>query len=162
MELFIVRHAKAAERDAERWPDDTRRPLTKEGAREFEQSARRMRRWRPEIDMVLASGWPRAWETAEILRARARWPRPVRTKLLETHDPAGVQALVQLLAEQPEDARIALVGHEPVLGLLVGALTSPGGELRLQLRKGAIAWLRGAPGAMSLAGLLVPAMVARD
>lgn len=159
MELFVIRHAKAEDRDAARWPDDSLRPLTKDGARDFERVARRVGRWRPGVDLVLASGWVRAWETARILRVHAGWPRPARTKLLETCDPGDVPAIAALVAEQPVHARIAVVGHEPVLGHLVSALASSGGGLRIDMRKGAVAWLRGAPGAMELCGLLVPAML---
>ena len=162
MELFIVRHAKAAERDPERWPDDADRPLTRQGAREFEQVARRLRAWKPGVDLVLASGAVRAWETAEILRARARWPKPVRTKDLEPDRADGAARIVTLVAEQPRDARIAIVGHEPALGMALAALVSPGGAARIELRKGAVAWLRGEPGSMALAGLLLPAMLADD
>jgi phosphohistidine phosphatase len=158
VEIFIIRHAKAGDPDDTKWPDDTQRPLTRAGAREFERVAERLRRWRPDVDMVLSSGWTRAWQTAEILRACARWPKPARTKLLETHSAGGVAPLVQLLAEQPGDARIALVGHQPVLGLLVADLCSDA-SARIVMRKGAVAWLEGEPGAMALAGLLVPRML---
>jgi phosphohistidine phosphatase SixA len=162
MELFIVRHAKAIERDPEKWPDDADRPLTRQGAREFEQVARRLRAWKPGVDLVLASGAARAWETAEILRARARWPKPVRTKDLEPDRADGAARILELVAGQPQDACIAIVGHEPALSAAVAALIGPGGTARIELRKGAVAWLRGTPGAMGLAGLLVPAMVAED
>jgi phosphohistidine phosphatase len=161
MELFVIRHARAEEPDAERWPDDALRPLTRDGARDFERLARRMRRWKPDVDLVLASGWTRAWDTARILRAHAGWPKPARTKLLESDEPSAVAGVVALVREQPVDARIALVGHEPVLGLLVSGLCS-GGEARVAMRKGAVAWLRGEPGSMSLEGLLVPGMLRRD
>jgi phosphohistidine phosphatase SixA len=42
MELFVIRHAKAADRDPELWPVDSLRPLTRVGAREFERVARRV------------------------------------------------------------------------------------------------------------------------
>ncbi|MFM8784691.1 MAG: SixA phosphatase family protein, partial [Phycisphaerales bacterium] len=140
-------------------PDDALRPLTRDGARDFERLARRMRRWKPDVDLVLASGWTRAWDTARILRANAGWPKPARTKLLETSDPRAVPTVAALVREQPEDARLALVGHEPVLGLLVAELCGAGAEARISMRKGSIAWLRGAPGRMELRGLLVPGMM---
>ena len=149
MELFVIRHARAEDRDAERWPDDALRPLTREGARSFERLARRIGRWRPDVDLVLASGWTRAWDTARILRAHAGWPKPARTKLLESDDPSAVAGIV------------ALVRHEPALGLLVSELCS-GGTARVAMRKGAVAWLKGEPGAMSLEGLMVPGMLRRD
>lgn len=161
MEVFVIRHARAEERDAEAWPDDAERPLTREGAREFERVARRLGRWRGSVDMVLASGHARAWDTARIVRAKAGWPKPVRTKLLEADGAGASQAIVAFLSEQPADARIALVGHEPALGEAVAALCGGGGAMRLELRKGAVAWLRGEPGAMALSGLLVPGMLRR-
>jgi phosphohistidine phosphatase len=159
MEVLVIRHAKAEDRDAEAWPDDSLRPLTRDGAREFERVASRLRDWRPSVDMVLSSGFVRAWDTARILRAKARWPKPVRTKMLEDSGAGAAPAMAAFLAEQPEDARIALVGHEPMLGELVAALAGEPGGIRLDFRKGAVAWLRGDPGAMRLAGLLAPAML---
>jgi phosphohistidine phosphatase len=158
MELFIVRHAKAADRDPARWPDDALRPLTRDGARDFERVAKQLGRWRPRVDRVYASGWTRAWETAQILRVHAGWPKPERNALLETGDLADAPALGAFLAEQPMDARIAVVGHEPVLGAVLASVGWLGGGPQIALRKGAVACLAGTPGAMELRGLLVPAM----
>lgn len=158
MEVFVIRHAKAEERDPDAWPDDAERPLTRDGAREFERVAARLGRWRGSVDMLLTSGRVRAWDTARIVRAKAGWPKPVRTKLLEADGSGAAEAVVAFLSEQPADARIAIVGHEPTLGEVVAALCG-GGGMRLDLRKGAVAWLRGEPGAMALSGLLVPGML---
>jgi phosphohistidine phosphatase len=159
VEVFVIRHAKAEDRDAESWPDDALRPLTRDGAREFERVARRLRDWRPPVDMLLSSGFVRAWDTARILRAKARWPKPARTKMLEEPGAGAASAVAEFLREQPEGARIALVGHEPMLGELVLALAGEPGGIRIDLCKGAVAWLRGAPGDMRLRGLLTPAML---
>ena len=161
MEVFVIRHAKAEERDPEAWPDDAERPLTRDGAREFERVARQLGRWRGSVDMLLTSGRTRAWDTARIVRAKAGWPKPVRTKLLESEGAGAAEAIVALLAEQPSGARVAIVGHEPVLGEVVASLCGGGGAMRLELRKGSVAWLRGEPGAMALSGLLAPGMLRR-
>lgn len=161
MEVFVIRHAKAEERDAEAWPDDSERPLTREGAREFERLARQLGRWRGSVDMLLASGFVRAWDTARIVRAKAGWPKPVRTKLLEADGADAAEAVAAFLAEQPSDARIAIVGHEPMLSEVVARLAGAAGSLRIDLRKGSVAWLRGEPGSMALAGLLAPSMLRR-
>ncbi|HEY7678606.1 MAG TPA: hypothetical protein VIG69_16145 [Candidatus Methylomirabilis sp.] len=47
MDLYLVRHAFAGKRDPARWPDDTQRPITPEGARRFRQAARGSGEWRP-------------------------------------------------------------------------------------------------------------------
>lgn len=160
MELFVVRHAKAEPRDVERWPDDALRPLTREGAKSFERMARALGAWRPDVDLVLSSGWTRAWDTARILRARAGWPKPVQTKLLESSDTSTVPELVAMAAEQPSDARLAMVGHDPCVAALVSRLAGDG-ACRITMRKGAVAWLRGRPGSMRLEGLLLPSMLRR-
>jgi phosphohistidine phosphatase len=138
MDVYLVRHAIAEERDASRWPDDSKRPLTAEGEERFRRAARGLRRLVPEIDVVLASPYVRAWHTAEILHEEAGWPSPERASQLA---PSFPHAAVELL--KTHDVRsIALVGHEPHLSELASLLVS-GDEnaLRLELKKGGTVFL---------------------
>ena len=80
MELILIRHARAFERDAAAWPDDSRRPLTENGRDQFARFAKRLRRVAPEVDLVESSGFVRAWQTALLLEEHARWPKPSRDK----------------------------------------------------------------------------------
>jgi phosphohistidine phosphatase SixA len=48
-------------------PDDAKRPLTEGGIRKFEAAAEGLLRLVPVVDVVLSSGYARAWETAELL-----------------------------------------------------------------------------------------------
>lgn len=59
MDLYSVRHAVAHERDADRWPDDAKRPLTPEGEKRFRLAAGGILRLVPEVDYVLSS--PFVW-----------------------------------------------------------------------------------------------------
>lgn len=92
MELILVRHARAFDRDRAAWPDDARRPLTAEGRDEFARLARRLARVRPRVDLVESSGFVRAWQTAQILSEKARWPRPSRLERLEPREGGGAMA----------------------------------------------------------------------
>lgn len=83
MDLILIRHAKAFERDPSRWPNDALRPLTDAGRDEFDMLAKRLGRAVPEVVLVESSGFERAWETARILSKRASWPRPRRAERLE-------------------------------------------------------------------------------
>src|ERR1700758_583489 len=74
MELLIVRHAIACERDAQRWPDDTERPLSPRGVLRARQAARGVKRLVPRPARVLTSPSLRAQQTAAILTEFARWP----------------------------------------------------------------------------------------
>src|SRR5262249_18753372 len=76
MELLLVRHAIAAERDPSRWPDDRDRPLTSQGEERMRRAARGLGRIAPEVDLAFASPLVRAWRTAEILHEEIGWPAP--------------------------------------------------------------------------------------
>jgi phosphohistidine phosphatase len=159
MDLYVVRHAIAAERDSTRWPDDGLRPLTPEGERRFRQAARGLRRFVPSVDVVLASPYARAWRTAEILQEEAGWPPPKKCEALEAErSPAeGVEALLPYRSAES----VAVVGHEPNLSELCSILLSGRPDtVSIQMKKGAVAclWMdAGArPGAAVLRWLLTP------
>jgi phosphohistidine phosphatase SixA len=90
----------------------------------------------PEVDVLLASSYTRAWQTAGLLREEAGWPAPERCPALEGSGPLA--NVLEELQKRRERDSIALVGHEPQLSLLVSLLVS-GVEsaLRLELKKGA-------------------------
>ena len=135
MQIYLVRHAIAENRDAERWPDDAERPLTKAGEESFREAARGLARIVPSVDVVLASPYVRAWRTAEILHEEAGWPPPVRCEELEAWR-APSDAL-EPLGEYKGSA--ALVGHEPYLSRLVSQLlTKDDDVVDIDLKKGGV------------------------
>src|SRR5512138_1330454 len=67
-ELYLVRHAIAEER-GDAWPDDTKRPLTADGASRMRKAARGLSRMDVTLDVILSSPLVRARQTAEILAA---------------------------------------------------------------------------------------------
>ena len=76
MELYLVRHAVAFQKDHDRWPHDKKRPLTPEGEEEFRLAVRGLARMVPRVDVILSSPARRAWHTAEILSELDSWPAP--------------------------------------------------------------------------------------
>src|SRR4051794_15513279 len=119
MEIYLVRHAIAYERDANRWPDDALRPLTDEGIDKFESATRGLHRIVPAVERVLSSPFTRAWQTAEILASQTAWPPAERAEeLTSSRDP---DVTVALLERQTVES-IALVGHEPHLSGLASLL----------------------------------------
>jgi phosphohistidine phosphatase len=156
--LYLVRHAFAAHADPAQWPDDSTRPLTADGIRRFRSAARGLRRLVPEVDVVLSSGFARAWETAELLHEETGWPKPQECSALEAGRPAS--GAVDVLRQHSEQA-VALVGHEPYLSRLASLLCAGGEDtLRLDLKKGAVALLRidgeVGPGSAELRWALAP------
>jgi phosphohistidine phosphatase len=120
VELYIVRHAIAHERDAARWPDDSLRPLTPEGEERFRRAARGLARLVPTVEVVLSSGFVRAWRTAEILNEEAGWPAPQPCEELEAD--RNPEEAVGVLSGLLGRARVAMVGHEPHLSELTALL----------------------------------------
>ena len=140
MDLYLVRHAIAEPRDAERFPDDVKRPLTRRGRAVFRRVAHGLRELGIVVDVTLASPYVRAWQTAEILAEEASWPAPLACAELE----AGIAPTVVFdLVRSRSETTIALVGHEPQLSRLAALIAScdPDG-LTLELKKGGVVCLR--------------------
>ena len=68
IELYLVRHAIAAERGPN-YPDDRERPLTSEGIARFKQAVEGLKELDVTLDLVLTSPLVRASHTAELLVA---------------------------------------------------------------------------------------------
>ncbi len=134
IELYLVRHAIAAERGP-KFPDDRQRPLTTEGAQKFKDAVRGLASLNVVVDMVLTSPLLRARETATILAA-GLGRRPIEE--VEALAPGGRHAaIVEVLAHQAKKyPRLALVGHEPDLGELAMRLLGATGTVRF--KKGAV------------------------
>lgn len=133
--LLLVRHAIAEARD-EAWPDDDLRPLTGKGVGRMRDIAARLQMIGETAEIVLTSPLTRAAETAAILVEA--WSPPPRVKVVDAlspgHTPADTMAA---LAGYSRSARLAVVGHEPDLGVLAAWLT--GAKHPLPFKKGGVA-----------------------
>jgi phosphohistidine phosphatase len=126
-ELYLVRHAIAAERSPE-WPDDSKRPLTERGIARFKEVVKGLRHLDVGIDEIFTSPLVRARQTAELLAAGIEGKPPV--KVLDALAPGHTSAAVMsALAKAARRRRIALVGHEPELGELAAYLIGAGRSL---------------------------------
>lgn len=136
MHLLVVRHAIAGDRDkfAASGQDDSLRPVTAAGAKKMQRGARGLRWVIPSIDLLAASPLTRAAETAEILRAEYGLDSVVTVPELAPERP--VEEVAGWLATTSEDV-VAIVGHEPQLGRLVGFLIGVGDGTAVELKKGA-------------------------
>lgn len=140
VELLLVRHAIAFERDASRWPDDRERPLTREGQRKFEKAAAGLSRVVPKVDTLVTSPLVRARETATILSDICGWPKAEES---ETLAPEGTPDAVLAEIRARHAPLIALVGHEPALSTLARVCLAGGGSApAFEFRKGGVCLIR--------------------
>jgi len=153
MEVYLVRHAVAYERDRRRWPDDALRPLTAAGKRKFREAAHGLARHLPRRAQVLTSPFVRARDTAAILVKTAGFRRPVKAGELAAGTPT--QATFDLLRQQKHSA-LVIVGHEPNLGeFLSAALAGDDARVKCDFKKGGAVCLRFARGVKAGGATLV-------
>ena len=158
MEVVLVRHAIAHERNPRRWPDDSQRPLTPDGARKFRKGARGIAACLPPKSVMLTSPYVRARETADILASVTRLAKAIECAELAANQHA--QRGFELLRSRKEPA-LVLVGHEPWLSeFLAEALGGADARFDIEFKKGGAASLeftgRPRPGGATLRWLLPP------
>jgi phosphohistidine phosphatase len=139
MDLLIVRHAIAAERDASRWPDDRLRPLSTRGVARGRKAAAGLARLGAKPGLVLTSPLLRTRQTAQILQREARWPSAL--PCAELAPEAHPRALLARLARS-QDRRIAVVGHEPYLSALLAQCLPGDARAAMSFRKMGVALVR--------------------
>lgn len=121
MLLLLIRHARAEERDAARWPDDALRPLTDAGRKIQRRTSRTLAELGIEPEAVLSSPWVRAWETAELLiDAMTSVAPPIACPPLAAEP--DLAALQEHVGTHAGDSTVALVGHSPFLEELASLL----------------------------------------
>jgi phosphohistidine phosphatase len=162
VDLYLVRHAPAFQKDHDRWPHDSKRPLTPQGEEEFRLAARGLARMVPRADVMLSSPARRAWHTAEILSELDSWPAPEPLPVFAASPRRASPEKATLALEDYADAKyVAVVGHRPRLQELAAyLLTGEGDGLEIKIRKGGVMCIRfdgaPAPGTGKLRWLLTP------
>ena len=132
--MYFVRHGLAEDR-GDAWPDDTKRPLTDEGMSRMRRAARALARLGVTVDVVLSSPLVRARQTADLL-AGGLDPRPSIVNVDSLTPDGSYAAVIADLEKHSRKCRIALVGHEPMIGELAARLI--GSRHPIEFKKGAI------------------------
>jgi len=186
MELYLVRHGIAQDRDAEGVSSDADRALTKEGKARTREVARGLRARGVRPARIGTSPYRRAEETARILakellsppasgrRAHGEGRPESPLAVCEFLAPAGARQQAGATVEQLTGAvgplvewlltldaeAVMIVGHMPDMADLASGLLHAGGGVGLAFRKGAVCCVsfagEPAPGAGTLEWLLQP------
>ncbi len=138
MEVYLLRHGVAQERDPKKYADDRLRPLTIEGLERMREIVRGLLKIGVEFDAIYDSGFTRARQTAEVITDAYRIDsRDIQTTpaLEPDHDPVEVLALLEA---NRSSKRILLVGHEPHLSRAVAYLVGLRSGAAVDFKKGAL------------------------
>jgi phosphohistidine phosphatase len=160
MQLVLIRHARAEERTLLK--RDHTRALTQDGRRRMRKAARGLHALLPGLTQIATSPLVRARQTAEIVAAVYDGIDIVNLPALSPG--TAPRAVLAWLGTQPNEAVLALVGHEPDLGQLASWLLVGRPAGFVQFKKGAAALIEfadaPAAGKGTLAWLLTAAQLA--
>lgn len=138
MNLFLLRHGIAVERGTPGYKSDADRALTPKGERRLEQIADAMAAMGLSFDLILASPYVRARQTAEIVGDTLGVKKKLEfsESLTPGGDPKSLIAALNKL--EPRMANVLLVGHEPYLSELISTLTSGDSPVAIDFKKGGL------------------------
>ena len=165
MQLLVIRHAIAEDKKAfaKTGRPDTERPLTKEGRSEMAHVAAGLHRRVKSIDVLAASPLVRAAQTAAIV-AKEYGDMTIDTVPALAPESAPAAFATWLRTQRGADV-VAVVGHDPHLGMLVTWLMTGLEDSRVEIEKGGVCMLEidGQPGARSATQqwLLTPDVLAK-
>jgi phosphohistidine phosphatase len=132
LELYLIRHGLAAER-GDAYPDDTKRPLTKDGISRLRREADALENLGIVFAQIVTSPLVRATQTADVFAEFVKPRIPVAHS--DALRPEGTpDAVIADLARYAKKGSVALVGHEPNLGELAARLI--GARAPLPFKKG--------------------------
>ncbi len=138
MDLYILRHAIAEDRDEAAGKPDSQRRLTPEGEEKMRRIAKGMKSLGLEFDLMLTSPYLRAKETAEIVADVLKLSKQLEISA-ELTPHGNPRKLIDALNGHYSDRKsIVLVGHEPYLSNLISLLLSGDTSLEIDLKKGGL------------------------
>jgi phosphohistidine phosphatase len=133
--IYLLRHGIAEEGGPEL--PDHERALTADGQKRLRKAAPTWRRLVPTPDMVIVSPLRRALQTAEVFVQAVAFTGELQVADALAPNGAPSVALSMLEAEALSHTKsVALIGHEPHLGYLLGCLLTGHPRQSVPLKKG--------------------------
>lgn len=162
MRLVIVRHADAGDREefAATGRPDSERPLSDKGRSQMRGVVKAVRSLVPACRLVVTSPYVRAAQTAELLAGA--WPDAAVEATDALEPGARPEQLAELLAGKGRHQAVAVVGHEPDLGVLATWCMTGHDESRMVFKKAGACLLEFERGVTRGGGDLLWLMTARQ
>ena len=163
MELYIVRHGIAIDREDPHSPADPDRFLTEEGIDKTKQVAKGIAALGLTADVLISSPYVRARQTADIFAAALEYPKAkIRQSeaLLPSADPA---IFFRELAKDKQSSTIFCFGHAPHVDNLIAAALGAKHPLTAMKKSGVglVELKRISPPSGQLVWLITPKLIRR-
>ena len=142
MDLYVLRHGLAEDRDFLKYPDDSERPLTPRGVRRLARQVGGMNSIRLRPELTLTSPLIRAMQTSETVLAGLNASSRLEVSDALTPWAAPRDILNELASTHSSPGSVMVVGHEPHLSSLVSLVATGSVDASIRLRKGALCKLR--------------------
>lgn len=157
MNIYVLRHGVAEERDIRKYPDDLKRPLTRRGRRKLARQVKGMNSIKLAPDLIITSPLVRAVQTAKAVQRGLNAPTRLITSAALVPSAHPSLLLDELAASHSSAGGVMVVGHEPHLSSLISfALTGSISPI-IRLKKGALCNLKLLPsGSARLIWALTP------
>lgn len=140
MLIYLVRHAIAEERELRVGLPDEERRLTDKGVRRMRKAVEGLAAIEVEIDSIWTSPLRRAKETAELLAELPTFDGDIK-EVRELEPGGDLNGVIKRLIGVGHGLRVALVGHEPDMSMLMMRLIGAADEDGAGFKKGAVACL---------------------
>ena len=121
MQLYVVRHGIAIDREDPKSPPDPERYVTEEGVHKTKRVAAAVAELSGAADLLLSSPYVRAMQTAEIFAAALNYPKQKIRSADFLLPGAGAHLLFRELAKDRHASTVFVFGHAPQLDDVVAA-----------------------------------------
>ena len=121
MEIYVVRHGIAIDREDPKSPADPERYLTEEGIEKTEQVAKSIAALGVTPDLFVSSPYVRAMQTAEIVAAALQYAKQKIRQSNALLPGAEPSLFFRELAKDKQSAVVFCFGHAPHLDELIAA-----------------------------------------
>ena len=142
MDVYVLRHGVADERDYRKYPDDDLRPLIPEGIDKLTRQAKGLKAAGLSLDLVISSPLVRAVQTAEVIMAGLEIASELAYSEALVPEAHPYLLLEELANKHSGVERVMVVGHEPHMSSFVSMVVSGDQGGFIHLKKGALCKLR--------------------
>lgn len=142
MDVYVLRHGVADERDFRKYPDDDLRPLIPEGIDKLSRQAKGLKSVGFSVDLVISSWLVRAVQTAEIVMAGLDITTELEYSEALVPEAHPYLLLEELAGKYSGVERVMVVGHEPHMSSFVSMVVTGDPNGLIRLKKGALCKLR--------------------